>query len=59
MSNHDRSNHDRRIMSENPGVYIAMKSAVIILIINKVEFSFNVRQCNKRTYRRLEIKVIC
>ena len=28
MSNHDRSNHDRRIMSENPGVYIAMKSAV-------------------------------
>ena len=29
MSNHDRSNHDRRIMSENPGVYIAMKSAVI------------------------------
>ena len=28
MSNHDRSNHDRRIMSDNPGVYIAMKSAV-------------------------------
>ena len=28
MSNHDRSNHDRRIMSENPGVYIAMKSVV-------------------------------
>ena len=28
VSNHDRSNHDRRIMSENPGVYIAMKSAV-------------------------------
>ena len=28
MSNHDRSNHDRRIMSENPGVYIAIKSAV-------------------------------
>ena len=31
MSNHDRSNHDRRIMSENPGVYIAMKSAVRVL----------------------------
>ena len=30
MSNHDRSNHDRRIMSENPGVYIAMKSAVLV-----------------------------
>ena len=30
MSNHDRSNHDRRIMSENPGVYIAMKSAVTL-----------------------------
>ena len=29
VSNHHRSNHDRRIMSENPGVYIAMKSAVI------------------------------
>ena len=28
VSNHHRSNHDRRIMSENPGVYIAMKSAV-------------------------------
>ena len=28
VSNHDRSNHDRRIMSENPGVYIAIKSAV-------------------------------
>ena len=28
VSNHDWSNHDRRIMSENPGVYIAMKSAV-------------------------------
>ena len=24
------SNHDRRIMSENSGVYIAMKSAVIL-----------------------------
>ena len=35
MSNHDRSNHDRRIMSENPGVYIAMKSAVIEIIIAK------------------------
>ena len=33
MSNHDRSNHDRRIMSENPGVYIAMKSAVRNIII--------------------------
>ena len=31
MSNHDRSNHDRRIMSENPGVYIAMKSAVLFI----------------------------
>ena len=29
MPNHDRSSHDRRIMSENPGLYIAMKSAVI------------------------------
>ena len=29
MSNHDGSNHDRRIISENPGVYIAMKSAVM------------------------------
>ena len=28
VSNHDRSNHDRRITSENPGVYIAIKSAV-------------------------------
>ena len=33
MSNHDRSNHDRRIMSENPGVYIAMKSAVKTLLL--------------------------
>ena len=32
MSNHDRSNHDRRIMSENPGVYMAMKSAVIFIL---------------------------
>ena len=32
MSNHDRSNHDRRIMSENPGVYIAMKSAVMVKV---------------------------
>ena len=30
MSNHDRSNHDRRIMSEKSGVYIAMKSAVTL-----------------------------
>ena len=30
MSNHDRLNHDRRIMSENPGVYIAIKSAVLV-----------------------------
>ena len=29
-SNHDRLNHDRPIMSENPGVYIAMKSAVTL-----------------------------
>ena len=35
MSNRDRSNHDRRIMSENPGLYIAMKSAV-----NCLEFFF-------------------
>ena len=28
-SNHDRSNHNRRIMAENLGVYIALKSAVI------------------------------
>ena len=28
MSNHDRSNHDGRIISDNPGVYIAMKAAV-------------------------------
>ena len=31
VSNHDWSNHDRRIMSENPSVYIAMKSAVTYL----------------------------
>ena len=31
VSNHDRSNRDRRIMTENPGVYIAMKSAVIAI----------------------------
>ena len=35
MSNHDRSNHGRGIKPENPGVYIAMKSAVIL----KVSFS--------------------
>ena len=35
VSNHDRSNHDRRIMSENPGVYIAMKSAVKTLKTRK------------------------
>ena len=29
-SNHDRLNHDRPIMSENRGVYIAMKSAVTL-----------------------------
>ena len=32
MSNHDPPNHDRRIMSENPGVYMAMKSAVIFIL---------------------------
>ena len=37
MSNHDRSNHDRRIMSENPGVYIAMKSAVKIKVEKRAE----------------------
>ena len=35
VSNHDRSNHNRRIMSENPGVYIALKSAVIDLILHE------------------------
>ena len=30
MSNHDRSTYDRRIMSENLVVYIAMKSAVLV-----------------------------
>ena len=32
VSNHDRSNHGRGIKSENPGVYIAMKSAVILKV---------------------------
>ena len=48
MSNHDRSNHDRRIISENPGVYIAMKSAVSLallylvdLFISKLKTKFN------------------
>ena len=30
-SNHNRSDHDHRIMRENPGVYIAMKSAVNLI----------------------------
>ena len=52
-SNHDRSNPDRRIMSENPGVtvYVAMKSAVTFVHstpIRRLE-TFLLR-C-KRTYR--------
>ena len=35
VSNHHRSNHDSRIMSENPGVYMAMKSAVKTLKTRK------------------------
>ena len=40
LSNHDRSNHDRRIMSENPGIYIAMTSAVIAIKEGKLDGTF-------------------
>ena len=59
VSNHDRSNHDRRIMSENPGVYIAMKSAVNVFKENipsqkKNDVKINCMQWKLFSFTRLQ-----
>ena len=57
MSNHDRSNHDRRIMSENPGVYIAMKSAVKRKALNFLLSTIN--KLNRDFFRLQFFSLVC